>query len=470
MEIRLTNTMGWKKQVLKPLEEGKVGMYCCGPTVYNYAHIGNMRTYIFEDVLRRVLEYEGLKVNHVMNITDVGHLTSDADSGDDKLEVGAAREKKTVWEIAEFYAKAFSEDSRRLNILTPTTICRATDHIDEMIDLIEKLKKNGYTYATDDGIYYDTSKFKEYGKLAGMSFEGLIEKLRAGARVELSEQKRNITDFALWKFSPKDRKRQMEWDSPWGVGFPGWHTECSAMSMKYLGESFDVHCGGIDHIPTHHTNEIAQSEGATGKKFVNYWLHGAFLVMGRDVKMSKSLGNIIAVETLIENGFDPLDYRYLCLTSHYRSDLVFTWNSLTSARIALSSLRERIREMKDKAVKDKTENNPDRARMFEEMFLEAINDDLNMPKAMSTVWKLLKDDCVTSCDKINILEKFDKVLGLNLFRVEEQVPIEITELVRERENMRKAGDYSSADRLRERARELGYVIEDTSKGVKIRKA
>jgi len=469
MEIRLTNTMGWKKQVLKPLEEGKVRMYCCGPTVYNYAHIGNMRTYIFEDLLRRVLEYDGLKVNHVMNITDVGHLTSDADSGDDKLEVGAAREKKTVWEIAEFYSKAFSEDSKRLNILSPTTICRATDHIKEMIGLIGRLEKNGYTYATDDGIYYDTSKFKEYGKLAGMSFEGLVEKLRAGARVELSAQKRNITDFALWKFSPKDKKRQMEWESPWGVGFPGWHTECSAMSMKYLGESFDVHCGGIDHIPTHHTNEIAQSEGATGKRFVNYWLHGAFLVMGKDAKMSKSLGSIITVETLTENGFDPLDYRYLCLTSHYRSDLVFTWDSLRSARIALSSLRERIRAIKDEATGGGVKNYPDRTRMFEEMFLESINDDLNMPKAMSTVWKLLKDEHVTAGDKMNLLEKFDKVLGLSLFRVEEHVPREIIELVRERENMRNAGNYSSADRVRERVRELGYVIEDTSKGVKIRK-
>lgn len=463
--------MGWRKETFKPMERGKVGMYCCGPTVYNYAHIGNMRSYIFEDVLKRVLEFNGFKVKHVMNITDVGHLTSDADTGEDKMELGAKRERKTVWEIAEFYTKTFFRDSKRLNILKPTIVCKATDHINEMIDLIKKLEKRGYTYRTDDGIYYDTSKFKDYGKLTGMTFDKLQENLKAGARIELSPQKKNITDFALWKFSPKDKKRQMEWDSPWGVGFPGWHIECSAMSMKYLGESFDIHCGGIDHIPIHHTNEIAQSEGATGKKFVNYWLHGAFLIMGKNIKMAKSIGNIVTLQTLIDKGFDPLDYRYLCLTAHYRSELEFTWENLESARKSLLSLREKIRMLKEEARKEKIKSDPEIVKFYRQMFLKAINDDLNMPKALSVVWKLVRSkERIGPGDRLDLLFEFDRILGLNLEKEEEwELPEEVKKLVEERERARRRGDYKTADTIRRKIRELGFIIEDTPKGVRWKK-
>jgi cysteinyl-tRNA synthetase len=471
MEIKFLNTMGWRKETFKPMERGKVGMYCCGPTVYNYAHIGNMRSYIFEDVLKRVLEFNGFKVKHVMNITDVGHLTSDADTGEDKMELGAKRERKTVWEIAEFYTKTFFRDSKRLNILKPTIVCKATDHINEMIDLIKKLEKRGYTYRTDDGIYYDTSKFKDYGKLTGMTFDKLQENLKAGARIELSPQKKNITDFALWKFSPKDKKRQMEWDSPWGVGFPGWHIECSAMSMKYLGESFDIHCGGIDHIPIHHTNEIAQSEGATGKKFVNYWLHGAFLIMGKNIKMAKSIGNIVTLQTLIDKGFDPLDYRYLCLTAHYRSELEFTWENLESARKSLLSLREKIRMLKEEARKEKIKSDPEIVKFYRQMFLKAINDDLNMPKALSVVWKLVRSkERIGPGDRLDLLFEFDRILGLNLEKEEEwELPEEVKKLVEERERARRRGDYKTADTIRRKIRELGFIIEDTPKGVRWKK-
>lgn len=473
MEIKFVNTLGRKKEIFKPIAAGKVGMYCCGPTVYNYAHIGNLRTYVFEDILRRILEFNGLKVKHVMNITDVGHLTSDADIGEDKMELGAKREKKTVWEIAEFYTKTFMGDINKLNILKPTIICKATDHIKEMINLIKKLEKNGYTYAIDDGVYFDTSKFKEYGNLLGMTFDKMQENLKAGARVELNPQKRNVTDFALWKFSPKDKKRQMEWDSPWGVGFPGWHAECSAMSMKYLGETFDIHCGGIDHIPVHHTNEIAQSEGATGKKFVNYWLHGAFLVLGKDTKMAKSAGNVNTLQTLIDEGFDPLDYRYLCLTAHYRSELIFTLDNLKSARNSLSTLRENIRIIKEE-MKDSTKKSDSKIlKSYEEKFLAVINDDLNMPEALSVVWNLVRSGKkINSHDKLKLLKDFDKVLGLYLDRIEktEALPKEVEELVKERERLRKLGDYKAADEIRKKIKDLGFIVEDTSKGVKWKKA
>jgi len=455
------------------MEKGKVGMYCCGPTVYNYAHIGNLRSYIFEDILRRVLEFNGLKVKHVMNITDVGHLTSDADTGEDKMEVGAKKERKTVWEIAKFYTDAFFKDTKRLNILKPTIVCKATDHIKEMIDLIKKLGKNGYTYIIDDGVYYDTSKFKDYGKLTGMSFEKLQENLKAGARVELNPQKRNITDFALWKFSPKDKKRQMEWNSPYNIGFPGWHIECSTMSMKYLGNSFDIHCGGVDHIPIHHTNEIAQAEGATGKKFVNYWLHGAFLVMGKNIKMAKSVGNIVTLDVLIDEGFDPLDYRYLCLTAHYRSELEFTWDNLRAARNSLSTLKERIKMMREDIVGKKSKSNPKIVKFYKQEFLSAINDDLNIPRALSVVWNIVRGkEKINAKDKLKLLREFDKVLGLNLIKKEkvEKLPKVVKKLIKKREEARKKGDWKIADEIRIKIKELGFIIEDTSKGVRWKRA
>jgi cysteinyl-tRNA synthetase len=468
MVIKLFNTLTRKKEVFKPIQKNEVRMYCCGPTVYWYAHIGNFRTFIFEDILRRVLEFNGFKVKHVMNITDVGHLTSDADTGEDKMEVGARREKKTVWEIAEFYTKAFFEDAQRLNLLKPTIICKATDHISDMINLIKKLEEKGYTYIIDSGVYFDTSKLKDYGKLTGMDFKRLNETLKAGARVEFNPQKRNITDFGLWLFSPKDKKRQMEWNSPWGVGFPGWHIECSAMSMKYLGETFDIHCGGMDHPPIHHTNEIAQSEAATGKKFVNYWLHGAFLVLGK--KMAKSEGEIITVQTLIDEGFDPLSFRYLCLTAHYRSELTFSWESLQAAQNALFTLREHMRRFSESFKEKKGKSS--KAEEYRRKFLEAVNDDLNMPKALTIVWKLVRDEKeVSEGEKYELLLEFDKILAVDLAReiTKEKLPKEIEELIRKREEARKRKDWETADRLREEIKKRGYLLEDTPEGVRWRK-
>jgi len=467
--IHFYNTLTRKKELFVPLEKGKVKMYCCGPTVYLYAHIGNMRTYVFEDVLRRVLEFNGFRVEHVMNITDVGHLVSDADTGEDKMELRAQRERKTVWQIAEYYTKNFFEDTATLNILKPTTIPKATDHIQDMITLIQKLEKKGYTYTTDSGVYFDTSKMKDYGKLTGMDFEKLNESLKAGARVEFDPQKRNITDFGLWLFSPKDKKRQMEWDSPWGVGFPGWHIECSAMSMKYLGETFDIHASAIDHIPVHHTNEIAQSEGATGKKVVNYWLHGAFLVFGEQVKMAKSKGEILTVRNIVEKGFDPLALRYLYLTAHYRSELLFTWESLESAQKAVFTLREHVRRLKESL-----EGEPglsEKAEEYREKFLEAINDDLNMPKTLTVVWKLVRDEKeVGNREKYELLLEFDKVLALDLDKAPtiEELPKEAEELIRKREEARKAKDWKTADKIREQLKAMGVIIEDTAQGVKWR--
>jgi len=468
-EIWLFNTLTRRKEKFVPIEKGKVKMYCCGPTVYWYAHIGNFRTYIFEDLLRRVFEFNGYKVEHVMNITDVGHLTSDADTGEDKIEVGAKRESKTAWEIAEFYAKAFFEDAERLNILKPTVVCKATDHIQDMIALIKRIEENGYTYIIDTGVYFDTSKLKDYGVLTGMDFERLNESLKAGARVEFNPQKRNITDFGLWLFSPKDKKRQMEWDSPWGVGFPGWHIECSAMSMKYLGENFDIHCGGIDHIPIHHTNEIAQAEAATGKRLANYWLHGAFLVFGKSLRMAKSAGEIITVKNLIEDGYDPLAFRYLCLTAHYRSELVFTWESLSAAQKALFTLREHMRRFKEHSEGEVKENA--KADEYRMAFLEAVNDDLNMPKALTVVWKLVREERdLSDGEKYRLLLEFDKVLALDLEKEEflEKLPEEAEILIRKREEARKAKDWATADKLREQLRAMGVIVEDTPQGVKWR--
>lgn len=468
-EIWLFNTLTRRKEKFVPMEKGKVKMYCCGPTVYWYAHIGNFRTYIFEDLLRRVFEFNGYKVEHVMNITDVGHLTSDADTGEDKIEVGAKRERKTAWEIAEFYAKAFFEDAERLNISKPTIVCKATDHIQDMIALIKRIEENGYTYIIDAGVYFDTSKLKDYGILTGMDFERLNESLKAGARVEFNPKKRNITDFGLWLFSPKDRKRQMEWDSPWGVGFPGWHIECSAMSMKYLGENFDIHCGGIDHIPIHHTNEIAQAEAATGKRLANYWLHGAFLVFGKSLRMAKSAGEIITVKNLIDEGYDPLAFRYLCLTAHYRSELVFSWESLNAAQKALFTLREHMRRFKENSKGEVEETA--KADEYRRAFLEVVNDDLNMPKALTVVWKLVREEKdLSDGGKYRLLLEFDKVLALDLEKEEvlEKLPEEAETLIRRREEARKAKDWATADKIREQLKAMGVIVEDTPQGVKWR--
>lgn len=463
------NTLTREKERFVPLEKGKAKMYCCGPTVYSYAHIGNFRTFVFEDVLRRVLEFNGFEVKHVMNITDVGHLTSDADAGEDKMEIGARRERKTVWEIAEFYTKAFIEDAKKLNILKPTIMCRATDHIADVIELIRKLEKNGYTYIIDSGVYFDTSKLKDYGKLTGMDFKKLNENLKAGARVEFNPQKRNITDFGLWLFSPKDKKRQMEWDSPWSVGFPGWHIECSTMSMKYLGETIDIHCGGIDHPSIHHTNEIAQSEAATGAKFVNYWLHGAFLVFGKGIRMGKSEGNIITVKDLIAEAYDPLAFRYLCLTAHYRSELIFTKESLQAAQNALSTMRDHARKLSQNHKGKKKWSK--KAEEYRKQFLAAVNDDLNMPEALAIAWKLVREEKeISNWEKYALLQEFDKIFALDLSREEarRELPKEAEELIRKREEARKTKDWATADRIRKELKAMGVLIEDTPEGVKWR--
>ncbi|MBS3144527.1 cysteine--tRNA ligase [Candidatus Woesearchaeota archaeon] len=457
--MRLFNTLTRKKEELKPIKKGQIGLYTCGPTVYHYAHIGNLRTYIFEDLLKRALIYDGLKVNHVMNITDVGHLTSDQDSGEDKMEVGAKRENKTAWEIAEFYTKAFQADMKKLNMLQPSKWCKATDHIKEQIELIKQLEKKGYTYKIEDGIYFDTGKLKDYGKLARLDIKGLQE----GARIDV-RGKKNKTDFALWKFSPDEGKRQMEWSSPFGKGFPGWHLECSAMAQKYLGNPFDIHCGGIDHIPVHHTNEIAQTEAATGKPLANMWLHGEFLI-DKEGKMSKSKGDILTLSTVEEKGYDLLAYRYLCLTTHYRMPLSFSWEALDGAKNALNHLREKVQSL---TIKDKKTKN---SEVYQKKFKEAINDDLNMPNALATLWDALKDNTLSNADKKEIIQEADKVLGLDLANKPktEKIPLEVIQWAKEREVARKEKDWKKSDEAREKIKQAGYSIEDSEQGFKIKK-
>lgn len=460
-KLRLYNTLSGKKEEFREINDMKVGLYTCGPTVYNFAHIGNLRTYIFEDVLRRVLEYDGYKVNHVMNITDVGHLTSDADEGEDKMEKGAKREKKSVWDIAKEYEQTFFDDLEELNIEMPHEKPKATDFITAQTELAKKLEEKGFTYQTSDGIYFDTSKLKDYGKLAKLDIEGLEE----GARVEKNKEKKNITDFALWKFSPKDKQREMEWDSPWGKGFPGWHLECSAISTKLLGQPFDIHCGGIDHVPVHHTNEIAQSEAAYGKPMANYWLHGEFLNMGK-VKMAKSEGEFITLDVLKQKGFSPPSYRYFCLGAHYRSKLNFSWDALEGAQNALKKLYAAIYDYDDPTEIDTT---------YKEKFMDRINDDLDMPGVLALVWELIKSD-MESSRKLATLYEFDKVLGLSIRdefeKAEEEkanIPDEVIALAEQRQLARDEKDWEAADDLRIQIEKKSYSIEDTKEGWDLRK-
>jgi cysteinyl-tRNA synthetase len=458
--LYLYNTLTRSKEEFQPIKPGEVGLYTCGPTVYNFAHIGNLRTYLFEDVLKRILLYNGYRVKHVMNITDVGHLTGDRDLGEDKIEKGATREGKSAWEIAEFYTQAFKKDIERLNIVEPDIWCKATDTIAEQIDLIRILEQKGYTYRTNDGIYFDTSKVKDYAKLSNQNLEALQE----GARVERNPEKRQATDFALWKFSPKDAKRQMEWDSPWGVGFPGWHIECSAMSMKFLGDQLDIHCGGVDHIDIHHTNEIAQSEAATGKKFFNFWMHGAFLNIQGGKKMAKSEENFLTIENaLIKLGVNPLAYRFAAFLTHYRKPMEYSDESIDAARNGLFHLQNQVRQVI-------CDSRPQVNAVFREKFLESVNDDLNMPRAMAVVQELLKSEIAVEEKYATILD-FDRVLGLNLERVEksQETPREVQRLVAERQKARQAKDWAASDRLRDEIQALGYIVQDTKEGPKILK-
>ncbi|MCX7878037.1 MAG: cysteine--tRNA ligase [Ignavibacteria bacterium] len=466
MKLYLFNTLGRTKQEFKPIAEGKAGMYTCGPTVYNYQHIGNFRTFLFEDFLKRVLIYNGYEVNHIMNITDVGHLVSDADEGEDKMEIGSARTGKTVWEIAEYYTKVFMEDSEALNIIPPTRYTKATDYIKEQIEMIKCLEEKGYTYITTDGVYFDTSLLSDYGKLAQLDVEGMQE----GSRVEFSSEKRNKTDFALWKFSPKDKKRQMEWDSPWGTGFPGWHIECSAMSRKFLGDTFDIHCGGIDHIPVHHTNEIAQSEACTGKPFVNYWLHGAFLEE-EDGKMSKSKGEFLRLKTLTDNGFSPLDFRYLCLGTHYRKRMLFSWELLESAKNSLERLRQNIKRMRDENLPGREGENQ-RAELYRTDFIESINDDLNMPQALAVMWEVVRNNTISDKLRLELIYDFDRVFGLELEKEKShliEIPDEVIELAENRLRARTEKNFKLADELREKIKSMGYEVADKKDGYELRK-
>lgn len=464
--IRLFNTMGMRKELFKPLTQGLVRMYSCGPTVYDYAHIGHFRAYIFVDALKRMLKFNSLKVRHVMNITDVGHLTSDADTGEDKIEKKAHEEGKSAWEIAEFYTKDFFSAMVKLNVERPDIVCKATDYIKEMIEFIKKIEEKGYVYRTADGIYFDTSRIKDYGKLAGMSKEK-AEDLKPGARIQFSAEKRNVTDFALWKFSPKDSKRQMEWPSPWGTGFPGWHIECSVMSIKYLGDTFDIHTGGIDHISIHHTNEIAQDKAVTGKEPVQFWMHNDFVMVDGE-KMSKSKKNFFTMADIVSRGFNPLALRYLFLTAHYRSKVNFTWESLKAAETAVEALHDYMLALKKGGgVKTKKE----RIAFYESEFLKAINDDLNTSEALKTMWALIRDEKeVSGKDKLALILKFDELFGLGLKNVKAEkaeLPVAAKKLIEEREAARRSKDFAKSDAIRKRLlEEFNVSLEDTDEGVK----
>lgn len=459
MDIYFYNTLTKKKELFKPIETGKVKMYSCGPTVYKDATIGNMRTNLFQDTLRRVLRYNGYELKHVMNITDVGHLVSDGDEGEDKMLKSAREEHKSPMEIAEYYTKLFFRDLDRLNIETPERVCKATDNIKEMLEMVKKIKERGYAYETSTAIYFDVSKLDEYGILSGIN----LREQKAGARVDVDPEKRNPYDFALWIKAPENHL--MKWDSPWGPSYPGWHIECSAMSTKYLGEQFDIHTGGIDLIPTHHENEIAQSKGACGKIPAHYWMHGEYLLIDGG-KMSKSLGNVYLMDDIINRGYDPLAYRLFNFSCHYKGKLNFTWDGIESANVALTRLRDGYQkhlvgtaDVSDDAITD-----------MENRFHQAINDDLNMPLAMSVVWEAIKYP--EKSPKIaKLLEKFDTVLGIKITekKEEEKIPQEILDLVEQRKTARVEKNWAEADRLRDLIAEKGYSVKDTKDGAEIKK-
>ncbi len=457
MDIYFYNTLTKKKELFKTIEPGMVKIYSCGPTVYKDATIGNMRTNLFQDTLRRVLKYNGYELKHVMNITDVGHLVSDGDEGEDKMLKSAREEHKTPMEIAEHYTKLFFKDLERLNIEKPEVVCKATEHIKEMLELVEKIMERGYAYETSTAIYFDVSKLDEYGLLSGIN----LREQKAGARVEVDPEKRNPYDFALWIKAPENHL--MKWDSPWGPSYPGWHIECSAMSTKYLGEVFDIHTGGIDLIPTHHENEIAQSKGACGKIPAHYWMHGEYLLINGG-KMSKSLGNVYLMDDIINRGYDPLVYRLFNFSCHYKGKLNFTWDGIEAASVSLNRLREGYQ----KHLNGTDTVSDDIINDMENRFHQAINDDLNMPLAMSVVWEAVKYP-EKSPEIAQLLEKFDTVLGIKITekKEEQQVPQEILDLVEQRKSARNEKNWAESDRLRDLIIEKGYNIKDTKDGVEI---
>lgn len=463
MEIKLFNTLTHKKEEFNPINENEVRMYSCGPTVYSYAHIGNMRTYIFSDLLKRILEYNGLKVKHCMNITDVGHLTSDADTGEDKMVKAAREQQKDPYEIAEYYTKIFINDLEKLNIKMPSILTKATDNIEEMKTMVNEIIKNGYGYETSKGIYFDISKLEKYPQLSN----NVIEGQELGARIEIDNEKRNPADFAIWIKAPKEHI--MKWESDYGLAYPGWHIECSAMSKRFLGDHFDIHTGGVDHISIHHENEIAQSIGANGKNPANYWMHGEFLLVDNQ-KMSKSLKNIYTISDLDQKGIEPLAFKLFTYNSSYRNKLNFNFESAKAAQVALNRLRNGyIAHLKSNLKIEEIELNNLRKR-----FMDSINDDLNITEALSIVFEIAKKE-EKSLDYAKLLLEFDKVLALDLENSEKylesevEVPEEINILIEKRKLAKLEKNYKLADEIREEIKEKGYLIEDTKDGVKIKR-
>ncbi len=458
--LKVYNSLTRQKTEVTPVnEDGVLRMYSCGPTVYYYAHIGNLRSYLFMDFLRRAIKFNNYKLEGVMNLTDVGHLTSDEDDGDDKMEVSAKRENKTVYEIAEHYTQFFMKDCARLNIGMPEHVVKASDNIKEMLEIVVGLYNKGYAYEINDGIYFDTSKFPDYGKLSGQTDK------QAGARIEVNDEKRNPADFALWK--KVDEKHIMKWDSPWGLGCPGWHIECSAMSKKYLGSHFDIHTGGIDHLPVHHENEIAQNDCYEGHRVVEIWMHGEFLQVNGG-KMGKSLNNLYTIDDLVTRGYSPLDYRYLSLTTHYRKKLNFTFEGLTSAKIALERLRNAVDSNKGvKLELDATQIT--NLSKYEADFASAIDDDLNVPLALGVLWNMLKE-MPKSEDVYDLAIKMDRIFGLDLDKEQSvDIPKEVTDLAELRKLARQNKDYAKSDALRAKISELGYLVKDTAQGYELTK-
>lgn len=464
MSLKIYNTLNRKEEEFKEIETGKVKMYACGPTVYNFAHIGNLRTYVFEDVLKKVLEYEGYEVTHMMNITDVGHLQSDEDLGEDKMRIGAERENKSVLELARLYENSFIRDLKRLNIKLPDIITRATEHVQEMIDLIKRLEENGYTYIANGNVYFSIDKFKDYNKLANLN----LEELRPGNRVEIDDFKKNPLDFVLWFVNSKYDNHILQWESPWGTGFPGWHIECSAMAIKYLGEYIDIHCGGVDHIPVHHTNEIAQSESALGHKWVNYWVHGEFLTTIDNEKMSKS-GEFLTLEKLIADGFSPLDYRYYILQSKYRKTLTFSYERLLEAKKSFDSLKKKIAAIIENIDKYESINNK-LIEKYKEEFKECIEDDLNMANAFTVLFNVLKDEELNNCEKKCLIKEFDGVFSLNLIVEKDKIKLDderikhIEELLKKRDAARAKKQWEKSDEIRNMLLDENVEIIDTKEG------
>ena len=468
MKLTFYNTLTRKKEEFHSIDENRVRMYSCGPTVYSYAHIGNFRTYIFMDTLRRVLKYNGYELKHVMNITDVGHLESDADEGEDKMEKAARKEKKDPYEIANFYTKIFLKDMEKLNIDKPEIITKATENISQMIEYVKEIIKNGYAYETSKGIYFDISKLDKYPVLSNRKLDDQI----AGARVDVDPEKKNPYDFALWIKAPENHI--MKWESPWGLSYPGWHLECSTMGRRFLGEEFDIHTGGVDHIPTHHENEIAQSKGATGKIPAHVWMHCEYLQVDGG-KMSKSLGNTYTISQLEEKGISPLAFKLFCFTAHYRNKLNFTFEGAYGAQKAL----ERLYDSYIKNANGVDDVDEDIIKEYAERFLAYINDDMNMPGAMSVVWEIARN-VKKSIKFADLLLKFDKVLGLDMKNAEnyllefkheesEELPEEIKALVEERKQARAEKNWAKSDEIRDRIISLGYSIKDTKDGIIVKK-